>query len=68
MQALKGLFMERWLCVGSMGVAGLLLLLFVLDILLGFPFGKVSFLADVLGILASALVLYLGYDAFRDLR
>jgi hypothetical protein len=60
--------MEKWLCVGSMGVAGLLLLLFLLDLLTGFPFGKVSFLADVLGILASGLVLYLGYDAFRDLR
>ena len=35
MQAVKGLFMEKWLCWGSMGVAGLLLLLFILDIPLG---------------------------------
>ena len=30
MIAVKGLFMEKWLCIGSMGVAGLLILLFVL--------------------------------------
>jgi hypothetical protein len=68
MRVLKGLFMERWLCVGSMGVAGLLLVLFLLDVLTGFPFGGVSMLADIFGILASGLVLYLGIDAFRDLR
>jgi hypothetical protein len=68
MQALKGLFMERWLCWGSMGVAGLLLLLFLLDILLKVPFGGMSLIVDVFGVIASGLVLYLGYDAFRDLR
>jgi len=68
MQALKGPFMEKWLCWTSMGVAGLLLLLFVTDIIVGFPFNKVSPTVDVFGILASGLVLYLAYDAFRDLR
>jgi hypothetical protein len=68
MHALKGLFMEKWLCFGSMGVAALLLLLFLLDAALGVPFGRVSVVVDVFGILASGLVLYLGYDAYRDLR
>ena len=68
MQAVKGLFMEKWLCWGSMGVAGLLLLLFLLDIALKIPFGGVNRVVDVFGILASALVLYLAYDASRDLR
>ena len=68
MHAVKGLFMEKWLCWGSMGVAGLLLLLFLLDISLKVPFGGVNRVVDVFGILASALVLYLAYDAFRDLR
>ena len=68
MQAVKGLFMEKWLCWGSMGVAGLLLLLFLLDIAVKVPFGGVNRVVDVFGILASALVLYLAYDAFRDLR
>ena len=60
--------MEKWLCWGSIGVAGLMLLLFLLDILLSFPFGGLSVTVDVFGILASGLVLFLGWDALRDLR
>jgi hypothetical protein len=59
--------MDKWLCWGSMGVAGLLLLLFLLDIALGFPFGGFK-VVDVFGILASGLVLYLAFDAFRELQ
>jgi hypothetical protein len=60
--------MEKWLCWSSIGVAGLMLLLFLLDIFLGFPFGGLSTAVDVFGILASGLVLFLGWDALRDLR
>lgn len=68
MQAVKGLFMEKWLCWGSMGVAGLLLLLFLLDLVLKIPFSGISPTVDIFGILASAVVLYLAWDASRDLR
>ncbi len=68
MLALRGQFMEKWMCWGSMGVAGLLLLLFMLDIFLAVPFGGASYFVDGAGILACAVVLYLAYDAFRDLR
>src|SRR4051812_29191642 len=68
MIAVKGLFMEKWLCIGSMGVAGLLILLFVLDVAMSFPFGGTSVVVDIFGILASGIVLYLGWDAFKDLR
>ena len=68
MLALKGLFMEKWMCWGSMGVAGLLLLLFLLDMFLSIPFGGVSWFVDVVSILACGLVLYLAFDALRDLR
>jgi hypothetical protein len=68
MYAVKGLSMEKGLCWGSMGVAGLLLLLFLLDIIVGVPFGGVSWAVDLFGILASGLVVYLAYDASRDLR
>ncbi len=68
MQAVKGISMEKGLCWASMGVAGLLLLLFLLDVLLGIPFSKVSVVVDILGILTSGLVLYLAYDAYKDLR
>jgi hypothetical protein len=68
MLAARGTFMEKWLCWGSMGVAGLLLLLFLLDLLFGWPFSKLSITVDVFGLLASGLVLYLAYDASRDLH
>jgi len=56
------------LCYGSMGVSGFLLLLFLLDLILAFPFGRINYYVDILGIIASGLVLYLAYYAFRDLR
>ena len=60
--------MEKWLCWGAIGAAGLMLLLFLLDIIFSFPFGGLSGAVDVFGILASGLVLFLGWDALRDLR
>lgn len=60
--------MEKWLCWASMGVAGLLLLLFLLDLVAGIPFGGVSPMVDIFSILAAGIVLYLGWDAFKDLR
>ena len=51
MQAVKGLAMEKWLCWGSMGVAGLMLLLFILDLAFKVPFGGISLAVDVLIIL-----------------
>ena len=68
MQAVKGIPMEKWMCWASMGVAGLLLLLFILDMFLGLPFGGISKVVDVFGVLASGVVLYLAWDASRDLR
>ena len=60
--------MEKWLCWGSLGVAGLMLLLFLLDLVVSIPFGGMSGSVDVFGILASGVVLYLAYDAMRDLK
>ena len=60
--------MEKWLCWGAMGVSGVLLVLFVLDLVLGFPFGGLSAIVDILGALSCGLIGYLGWDAFKDLR
>ena len=68
LQLVKGLSMEKKLCWGSMGVAGFLILLFLLDLVLSVPFGGISKTVDIFGLIASGLVLYLAYDAFRDLR
>lgn len=63
-----GLSMEKWFCYGSMGVAGFLMLLFILDIPLGIPFGGISTAVDIIGVLCCGILLYLGYNAYRDLR
>ena len=60
--------MEKWLCWVSLGVAGFLLLLFVLDLALKFPFGRLNAVVDVFIVAASGLVLFLSWDALRDLR
>jgi hypothetical protein len=51
-----------------MGVAGFLLLLFLLDLILGFPFGRMSTIVNVVAILACSAVLYMGWDAYQDIR
>ena len=61
--------MEKYMCYGALGVAALMFLLFLLDLLAGFPFGGGSFMiADIFGLLASAVVAYLAYNASRDIK
>jgi len=69
MQAVRGLSMEKWLCWGSAGVAGLMLFFFILDLVAGVPFGGTALsgmmMVDILGIVMSALLLYMSWDALR---
>ncbi|HVK17408.1 MAG TPA: hypothetical protein VM533_10695 [Fimbriiglobus sp.] len=61
--------MEKYMCYGALGVAALMFLLFLLDLVAEFPFGGGPFmLADIFGLLASAIVAYLAYNASRDLK
>ena len=65
----KGRAMEKYMCYGALGVAGLFMLLFLLDLIVGIPFGGGPFIVgDIFGILASGLVGYLGFNAMRDLK
>jgi hypothetical protein len=68
MPAVKGLSMEKWLCWGALGVAGLIMLFFILDMPLGFPFGGMNKTIDVFGILASGVLVYLCWETIRELR
>jgi hypothetical protein len=63
-----GATMEKKLCIASLSVAGVLLLLFVLDLFIGIPFGgsPAFTLIDIVGALAGALLLYLSWNALRD--
>jgi hypothetical protein len=68
--------MDKRLCWGAMGVAGVLLLLFLLDLVFQFiptmaallPFAGISIVVDVIVIIASCLLMYLAWDAKRDVR
>jgi len=65
----KGWAMEKGLCYGALGIAAVMLLIFVLDLVAGFPFGGGSFAGvDVFGLLASGIVGYLAWNASRDLK
>jgi hypothetical protein len=61
--------MEKGLCYGALGIAALMLLVFLLDLAAGIPFGRGPFFAvDVIGIIASGIVGYLAWNASRDLK
>jgi hypothetical protein len=68
MLAVKGLSMEKWLCWATMGVSGLLAVLFLLDLILAIPFGGLSKPLDVILAVACGMGFYLGWDAFQDVR
>jgi len=71
MRAAKGLPMptEKWLCWASLGVAAVLLLLFIPDLVLKIPFGAgISTAIDIVVIVAAAILAYLSWNALRDLR
>lgn len=69
MNASRGWVMDKKLCIGALVVAGVMLLLFLLDLILGFPFGGGSFLAiDIIGLLASGILAYLAFSTLRELR
>ena len=65
----KGRAMEKILCFGSLGIAILMLLVFVMDLVAGVPFGGGPFATlDFLGLLSSAIVAYLAWNASKDLK
>ncbi len=65
----KGSGMEKYLCYGALAVAVLMGLLFLIDLVAGFPFGGGPFLVpDILGLLASLVVGFLGINAMREVK
>lgn len=59
---------EKILCYLSLGVAGLVTLVFLLDAALGIPFGRTSILLDVMFVIGGAFVLWQGIETYRELR
>ncbi|GBD34913.1 hypothetical protein HRbin36_00016 [bacterium HR36] len=57
--------MEKWLTLGSIIVSCLVLGVFLLDIIVGFPFHRSIFL-DICAMLAAGLIAYLSWDVYRE--
>lgn len=58
---------SRGIVIGSMGVAGLMGVLAIVDIVMGIPFGG-QMVFDIMFILAAGLVAYMGIDCLKDAR
>jgi hypothetical protein len=65
---LQGLSMDKWLCWASLGVAAIVFIFFLLDMLLDGAFRKISLTIDILSLTCCALLGYLAWDALRDIR
>lgn len=58
--------MEKWLCLSAMILAGLFLLVYGVDLITGWPFERQGKVQDILLVIASALVLWQGYEVWRE--
>ena len=68
--------MEKVMCLGAIGVAAIMCLVFLADLFTGMPFSSGTpeggdspfILVDIGGIIGSLVVGYLGYNAYRDIK
>ena len=59
--------LEKIFCYGAMVVAGLLVLIFLLDAAAG-VLGRTSLALDILFIIGGAFILWQGFETSRELR
>jgi hypothetical protein len=59
---------DKVLCFSSLIGAGLITFIFLLDATLKVPFGGASRALDILFIIGGALVLWQGFETYRELR
>jgi threonine/homoserine/homoserine lactone efflux protein len=62
--------MDKKLCIASMVVAGVMLLIFLLDLIVGLPFGGSGpfVYIDIFGMICAGVLLYMGFHAWREVR
>ena len=58
--------MEKWLCLAAMIAAGILLLVFGVDLAFGKPFERQGLATDIMFVVAAGLVLWQGYETWRE--
>ncbi|MBR5414957.1 MAG: hypothetical protein IK105_03385 [Thermoguttaceae bacterium] len=57
--------MPKALCIFAMAIFAILLLMFLLDLLIGIPFGRASTMIDVWFIVSGGVLGTLGFFIFR---
>lgn len=57
---------EKVLCIVSLVIAGLLTLVFLLDLALGIPFGRTSVVLDVMFLIAGAFVIWQALSTYKE--
>ncbi len=60
--------MTKKLIFGSMGAAGIIALLSILDLSVKIPFGGYSMTMDILYLVAALIVLFMGWESYRENR
>jgi len=60
--------MAKPLVISGFVVAGLLLLLFGLDLAVKWPFDQASMVWDIMCVVCASILAYLSWNALRDLR
>ena len=58
--------MEKWLCLAAMIAAGILLLVFGLDLAIAKPFDRKAITTDIMFLVAAGLVLWQGFETWRE--
>ncbi len=59
--------MTKNMIFGSVAVAGLVILVSILDMTLKFPFGGYSITTDILFLVGAVIVLYMGWETYREI-
>ncbi len=59
---------EKLLTIASLVVAGLVVLIFLLDATLGVPFNRPSLVLDIMFILGGAFVLWQGIETYLEYK
>jgi hypothetical protein len=60
--------MAKAMSIAGMAIAGLIVVLFALDLISGTPFGGQSKMTDIAFVICGGILGYLGWNAFRDAR
>ncbi|MBX3437045.1 MAG: hypothetical protein KF861_06115 [Planctomycetaceae bacterium] len=60
--------MAKRMIIGSMAAAGVVALMALMDLVIKIPFAGYSMAMDILFLCSAVIVLYLGWDAYKELR